>query len=260
MEFDFKTINYKEIEEKIVRFIKSIVKDKKIVLGLSGGIDSSVSCALATKAVGRKNVKAVIIKNTQFKKEGIDVARKYAKSLGVEVQEVDSEGIRDVFIKNIGVNNPDLILRATVDARICDLIIRTIAQVEERLYQGTINGTERLVGWYPKGALVGDFCPIGGILKHHLKSLADYLGLERLSEGVSEDASIVCGGCGELPDFKGISYLTLDTALYLYETIKPENFYQALSLNGITDFQWNKIYNRIQSVRHKDETFPQFPM
>jgi len=258
MEFDFKQFDYGAIEAKIIAFIKATVGNKKIVMGLSGGIDSSVSCALATKAIGKDRIKVIIVKNTQFTKEGIDTARKYAKSLGVEVQEVDCEGIRETLQKNLDVKNPDLILQATIDVRICDLIIRTVAQMEGRLYQGTINSTERIVGWYPKGCLVGDFCPISGMLKQQLKGIAEHMGLEQLAEGVSNDASIVCGGCGELPEFRGIPYTTLDTALYIFETTPPENLLQKLAEYGITDDQWSTIFKRIESVAHKNDLFPKF--
>ncbi len=257
-DFNFNQLDYKTIEEKLVNFIRLKAGNQKIVMGLSGGIDSSVSCYLATKALGKENVKVVIINNTQFSKEGIEVARAYATKIGVVVQEVNSENIRDVLLKNIGANNPDLILQATVDVRLCDLIIRTIAQIEGRLYMGTINGTERLVGWYPKATLVGDFDPIGGLVKHQLKGLANYLGLEDLAEGVSKDASIVCGGCGELPEFRGMPYQKLDEILYLYETVPSEELSSVLEKNNIEKKHLDLVTNRMKSVEHKNDVFPEY--
>ncbi len=258
MEFDFNALDYRLIEQKLVEFIRSFAGGKKIVMGLSGGIDSSVSSTLAIKALGKDNVKVVIAKNTQFTKEGIDIARVYAQKIGAEVQEVDTEGVRDTILKSLSIVDSSLILQASVDVRLCDLILRTVAQTEGRLYMGTINSTERIVGWYPKGTLVGDFCPIGGMLKHQLKGLANYMGLEDLAEGVSKDASIVCGGCGELPEFSGIPYSTLDTALYLYETTPEGKLVEQLDKYKIKQEQWQVILNRIDSVSHKSEYFPDY--
>lgn len=257
-DLNFNQLDYKTIEEKLINFIRSKAGNQKIIMGLSGGIDSSVSCYLANKALGKDNVKVVIIINTQFSKEGIAVARAYATKMGVVVQEVDSDNIRDSILKNIGENNPDLILQATVDVRLCDLIIRTIAQIEKRLYMGTINGTERLVGWYPKATLVGDFDPIGGLVKHQLKGLANYLGLEDLAEGVSKDASIVCGGCGELPEFRGMPYKTLDEILYLYETKTLEKLHSLFESNNVDKKYLDLVTNRINSVQHKNDVFPEY--
>jgi len=258
MIFDFNKNNYQAIEDKLVKFIRKKAGDKKIVMGLSGGIDSSISCYLATKALGKNKVKVVIMENTQFSKEGIETAKIYAKNLGIAIQEVDSEGVRDKLLKIMGIINPGLLFEATLDVRLCDLIIKAIAQNDGRLYVGTINGTERLVGWYPKGALVGDFDPIGGLLKHQLKGLANYLNLDDLAEGISKDASIVCGGCGELPEFRGMSYYTLDTILFAHETVKKEKIPLLLEEYNIPIETWDLVMNRIKAVSHKNDLFPEY--
>lgn len=238
----------------LISFIKECAGDKSVVMGLSGGIDSSLSVYLAVQALGKDKVNVVILENSQFTKEGIILAKNFSQHLGVKTKNVMIENVRNIIEAGLGYNL-DYKQQATIDVRLCDLVIRTIAQAENALYMGTINGTERMVGWFPKGALVGDFCPIGGLLKHQLKELANYLKIESFAEGVSKDASIVCGGCGEYEDFKGLPYEELDKILLAYQMSTLEN-----------DFTKNYNYrdfipviiDRISAVQHKKQAFPQY--
>lgn len=248
----------KEIENKLVEYIRDFVRGKPVIVGLSGGIDSSIVCALAVKALGPKKVKVLIVKNSRYDKEGIEKAKSYVKKLGLEVREVSTEIIRKDAVAELRINEKNVILTSTLDARICDLIIKTISGIEDRIYLGTINGTERLTGWYPKGNLVGDCCPIGGLLKEQEKALAEFIGLSSLIETISKDASKVCSGCGELPEFSGIPYEVLDKVLYIYETSKGDELAKNLKDSRIDPEVYSKILKRIMLVHHKNDVFPNY--
>jgi NAD+ synthetase len=249
--------NCEEIEKKIFAYIVDFAKDKPVIVGLSGGIDSSIVCALAVRALGREKVKALIVKNARYPAQNLQISRDFAKSLGIETQEVDSTGLREEAMKSLSVGQ-DILHSSTMDARICDLIIKTIACSEGRIYLGTINGTERLTGWYPKGNLVGDCCPIGGLLKSQEKKLAEHMGLGNLVETISDDSARICSGCGELPEFKGIPYKILDEVLLIYETSKGDELALRLRESGIDREVCAKIIRRIMFVDHKNDVFPNF--
>ncbi|MEI6731629.1 MAG: NAD(+) synthase [archaeon] len=251
-------IDYKELEEKLISYISNLVGQRNVVVGLSGGIDSSIVCALAVKALGIERVKAIIVKNSRYPAQNLQISRDYAKGLGVQIQEIDSTGIREGAFRSLDFKQDNLLVSATLDARICDLIIKTVAGLEDRIYLGTINGTERLTGWYPKGNLVGDFAPIGGLLKSQEKKLAEHMGLGYLVETISEDSARICSGCGELPEFKGIPYSTLDEVLYIYETSKGDNLARRLRESGIDRAVYMKIIGRILLVDHKNDVFPNY--
>jgi len=253
-----KNLNYGKIEEKIISYIKNIAKEKSVIVGLSGGIDSSIVCALAVKALGKDRVKTLIIKNARYPIQNLQISRDYAQKLGIQTQEVDTTNLRTESIKSLGINETNLIQTSTLDARICDTVIKTIAGVEDRIYLGTINGTERLTGWYPKGNLVGDCCPIGGLLKSQEKNLAEYMGLNYLVETISEDSSKICSGCGELPEFKGIPYETLDDILYIYETSKGDDLAKNLRDSEINNEIYATILKRVMFVDHKNDVFPDY--
>ena len=253
-----KQINYEKVRITIVKYIQDFAKNSPVLVGLSGGIDSSIVCALAVEALGKENVKALIVKNSRYPAKNLEISRNYAQRLGIETQEVDSTGLRTEAIKAMSIDETDVIQTSTMDARICDTIIKTYAGVEDRIYLGTINGTERLTGWYPKGNLVGDCCPIGGLLKEQEKGLAKIMGLDYLVETISEDASKVCSGCGELPVFKGIPYRVLDEVLFLYETSKGDELPRRFREAGIDREISSRILKRVNFVDHKNDVFPDY--
>ena len=84
------------------------------------------------------------------------------------------------------------------------------------------------------------------------------MGIGYLNGTVSEDASKVCSGCGELPVFKGIPYETLDKVLYIYETSKGDELAKNLRKSGIKPRTYSKILKRIMSVDHKNDVFPHY--
>jgi NH3-dependent NAD+ synthetase len=81
------------------------------------------------------------------------------------------------------------------------------------------------------------------------------LKIESFAEGVSDDASIVCGGCGEHEDFKGLPYEELDKILLSYELSTIEDDFKE-------DYKYKKfipiVIDRISLVKHKREFFPKY--
>jgi NAD+ synthase len=254
---DFDSFPKKKIINLILKFIKRKVGKKSVCIGLSGGIDSTLVCEFAIRALGPQKVKGITLTNERYSKDSLRKVKEYVRKKGIILEEIPTAGIKK-FITNVLPKNSRLIQRATIDARVCDLIIRTKATLENRIYLGTINGTERLTGWYPKGNLVGDLCPIGGLLKEHEKEIAKFLGLEKLTETISEDAKNVCSGCGELEEFKGIKYLDLDYVLFIIET-KPKNTHkELLEKKNISQKTYKTIIRRIEKVKHKLDVFPTY--
>lgn len=258
---DFERLNYAAIERQITRFIREKTGDKPVLIGLSGGIDSTLTCELAIRAKGAENVKVLIVKNIRYPKADLEISRRYAKQHGLEVIEVESDISRGDLIKQTSVNPQNTVRMSSLDARLTDVLLRTYAEITGSIYLGTINGTERLTGWYPKGALFGDFCPIGGLLKGQIKGLAKYLELpDRLVNTVAQDASRICSGCGELPEFVGIPYEVMDKILYLYETSTAFDTWSATYQLDLPVNVYLRIMKRIRQVRHKQDIFPSFPL
>lgn len=92
------------VEEKIIE-IRNIVGNKKAIIGLSGGVDSSVASVLMHKAIG-KNLKAVFVDHGLIRKnETIEVNRIFNEMIGLDLTIVDAKKIFLDKLKNI--NDPE---------------------------------------------------------------------------------------------------------------------------------------------------------
>ena len=256
-----KQINYKQIQKDLENWIKEKAGNKGVVIGLSGGIDSSVACILAKNALGADKVKGIILDNSKFSREvGMSTAEQFALDNGISIQKVDIKEVRKSVLKTLpSINQDEIIPVATLDVRLCDLYLRTYAFIEGKIYLGTINSTERLCGWFPKGGLTGDFDLLGGLLKEQIKELAKVMKLGHLLPTVSQEAKDICSGCGYLPEFEGIPYKTLDEVLFILETSPTEKIAKNKAKSeGIPIKYFNNILNRVRNTKHKREVFPEF--
>lgn len=257
---NYNHIDYNKTLSTIDAFIKNKVGNRPVVIGLSGGIDSTITLALAVRALGPDQVKGILINNVRYGDDLLKETRKLADDFGISLKEFDSGNVRDELIDALSVPNDDVTKVSTLDARITDIVIRTYAMANNSIYLGTINATERLTGWYPKGALYGDYCPIGDLLKGQVQELGKIMKLpEKIVSSVSHDAAKICSGCGELPEFKGIPYDTLDQVLYIMETTDPSDMILSLKDSGIKTEHFLPVLIQVQSSRHKTSIFPPYP-
>ena len=255
--------NYKEIETSIKKYIKDKVGDNKVLIGLSGGIDSSLLCLLAAEALGRDKVKALTVQNSSSHEgqENMEIVQNFVKEHSLDLAAVSTEELRKDVIKTLGFDVNNFRDVNTMDARLVGFMIQETTRKEGRICLGTINGTERLTGWYPKGSLVGDFCPLGGVLKMQEKGLAKLLGLEHLIATISGSAARICsvscveGSCVEL---EGITYRDLDQILYTYEVSSKEDLYANLLNLEIKQKTILTVLERLSFISHKMDVFPDY--
>ena len=207
-------LNYATVETILVNFIRNEVHQSgftKVVLGLSGGVDSAVSCALATRALGKENVLAVMMPYKTSSADSLSDAQRLIEQLGIASERREITATVDAFFSD----KPDAnhLRRGNVMSRTRMITLYDISARDSRLVIGTSNKTELLLGY---GTLFGDMAsainPIGDLYKTQVWELAKHLQIPSsiiekkpsadLWEGQSDEAEL------------GFTYQEVDALLY----------------------------------------------
>ncbi len=202
------------VEKVLVKFIKEELASaglSKAVLGLSGGVDSAVSCALAARALGPENVLAVVIPFKTSSPESLTDAEKVIEKTGVRSEEVDITSMAEPYLND----NDELgkVRIGNVLARLRMIVLYDRSARERALVIGASNKSELMLGY---GTLHGDLAsainPIGDLYKTQVWDLARHLGLPENVIMKKPTADLWEGQTDE--DELGFSYQEVDKLLY----------------------------------------------
>lgn len=177
MSDDFLTLDYGKVAKKITRFISSQVKSRKksgIVIGLSGGIDSSVCVILACRALASHSIIGLSMpeKNVTPQKD-LQNVRSLAKELKIKYREINIERGKKVLL-----NNPmkDKLAGGNFSARIRMSLLYYYAATNNLLVLGTADKSELMIGYFTKfGDAGADIFPIGELYKSQVRLLGKEL-------------------------------------------------------------------------------------
>lgn len=155
---------------------------KKAVLGLSGGLDSAVTAALAVEALGSENVLGVAMPSRYSSAGSIRDARRLAENLNMELREISIEPIFAYFagIMNEGGSFLQDIAEENLQARIRANILMFISNREGHLLLSTGNKSEMAVGYSTLyGDMSGGLSVLGDVLKTTVYELAAYINTRK---------------------------------------------------------------------------------
>ena len=173
-------LNCEKTKDSIVEFIKSKVSESKtdgIVIGLSGGIDSTLSAYLSCEAVGKDNVFGITLPSATTPTEDTIHGTEIAQILGIPHEEIPIDGILDEYLSLTQLDNNDLAI-GNLKARIRMSIIYYYANQKNYLVCGTGNKSEILIGYFTKhGDGACDMEPIGDLYKTDVFRLSEYLNI-----------------------------------------------------------------------------------
>src|SRR5881409_1013589 len=157
----------------ITSFIRHHLKDSRangLVVGMSGGVDSSLVAKLCVGAAGRDKVVGVW--------SGEGAARDWAKALGIPLRTVDITPLVASFGHALEIKETSRVPLGNVKARVRMIILYYIANTEGRLVMGTGNKSELAMGYFTVfGDGGADFLPIGDLYKTQVREMASFLAL-----------------------------------------------------------------------------------
>ena len=222
------SINLKIETEKIVNFLKKTFEEQKInkvVLGLSGGIDSTVALYLLREVLPARNIFTIQMDYKPRKKlsidlKGINVINISIKKIVDEFQAKDS--VPKFFIgkqqteKNlIPSSSQNKIQLGNIMARVRMIILFDLAKQLNALVCGTENKSEKLLGYFTRfGDAASDLEPLSHLYKTQVFQIAKYLKVPEQIINQSPTAGLWDGQTDE-DDF-GFTYEEADQVLYLY--------------------------------------------
>jgi len=149
---------------------------KKVVLGLSGGIDSALTAVLATLALGKDNVLGIMMPSMFSSQGSVDDSVKLAQNLGIKTAKYPITPLFDEFINDVAKKRKNDLAEENLQARLRGLILMFFSNRDNYLLLSTSNKSEAAMGY---GTLYGDMCGgmnlIADMTKTYVYKVSNYL-------------------------------------------------------------------------------------
>lgn len=247
-------IDCQKVEHEIIEFIKRMVREanaKGVIVGLSGGIDSSVTVTLCVKALGPEKVLGLLMPDPEITPiSDMEDAKNLALKLGIKTYTIPIDAIVKTFLDYIPLEEKERISIANLRARIRMVIDYFFANSLDYLVVGTGDRSEALIGYFTKYGDGGvDFLPLVHLYKTQVRQLGKCLGLPENIASKPSSPQLWKGqrATDEIP----VDYDTLDLILYAMFDLKMRDKEIASELSiplGIVR-EVQRLYNKSMHKR-----------
>lgn len=243
------------VAEKIEAAIRKYFKENnfsRAVIGLSGGLDSSLSALLASKAIGSKNLTALILPEQGVSsKENLKDAAQLAKKLQINyiIQPINKFLLP---LKHLGWKQNKL-AEANLSARVRALLLYNFANSNNALVIGTGNRSELLLGYFTKhGDSAADLLVLGDLWKTEAKELAKEVGLPERTINKKPSAELYKKQTDEAE--LGATYEQIDPILKLL--VEEGRSEKEIIERGFNGELVKRIIERVKKNEHKRKPIP----
>jgi NAD+ synthase (glutamine-hydrolysing) len=155
----------------------------RVVIGLSGGIDSALTACIAVKALGRDNVSVVFMPSQYTSKENFEDTQELAENLGIVLTRIPIDGIFKEFLRFLSPSfkdNEPGITEQNIQARIRGTILMGLSNKQGSLVLSTGNKSELAVGYCTLyGDMTGGLAVISDVPKTTVYDLARFINREK---------------------------------------------------------------------------------
>lgn len=175
------TVQTKELYDALVLGLRDYIKKnnfKKCAFGISGGIDSALTLAIAVDAIGSDNVLGVLMPSKYTSKESIDYSLELCKNLKVQTKTIPINDIYNIYINQLTPffdGKAKDLTEENLQARIRSNILMSLSNKFGYFILCTCNKSEDAVGYSTLyGDATGGYSPISDLYKKEVYELSKY--------------------------------------------------------------------------------------